>query len=144
MGISPDKTIDMHLKYLDLIQSVISRMAIHGATLKRYCITLTTAVCAFATALGKPWVVLVALLPILVCALLDAKYLHSERRFRGLYDKVRRSDNTQAPSFEISLSSAPPVRLIDCIVGWSIIGFYAPIAAAVAIVSTIAGAVHGL
>ena len=118
MAISADKAADMRAKHLELLQVVIARMANYGATLKNYCITLTTAVCGFAATLGKPWAGLLALLPILICAGVDARYLCNERRFRGLYDKVRQEDWSERPSFDISLSSAPSESYVSCLLRW--------------------------
>ena len=143
MSISADKTADLRAKHLELLQVVIARMANYGATLKNYCITLTTAVCGFATTLNKPWAGLLALLPLLVCAGLDARYLCNERRFRGLYDKVRQQDWSSPPAFEISLASAPSEPFIACLFRWAILGFYAPIAIAVVAVTVFAGVTHG-
>lgn len=143
MGIAEDKVADLRVKHLELIQAVIARMANHGATLKNFCITLTTATCGFAVSLHKPSAALLAIVPVVICAGLDARYLCNERRFRGLYDKVRMQDWATPPSFEISLQAAPPENFFACLFRWPISGFYAPLAAAVVIVSIIAGYAHG-
>lgn len=143
MAISADKAADMRAKHLELLQVVIARMANYGATLKNYCITLTTAVCGFATTLGKPWAGLLALLPILICAYLDARYLCNERRFRGLYDKIRQEDWSERPSFDISLSTAPTEPYVSCLFRWAILGFYGPLAFAVLAVTIFAGVTYG-
>lgn len=143
MSISDDKTADLRAKHLELLQVVIARMANYGATLKNYCITLTTAVCGFAVTLQRPSAALLAILPVAICAGLGARYLYNKRRFRGLYDKVRQEDWATRPSFEISLSAAPSESFTACLFRWSILGFYAPLAAAVVIVSILAGSAHG-
>ena len=143
MPISDDKTADLRAKHLELLQVVIARMANYGATLKNYSITLTTAVCGFAVTLQRPAAALLAILPIAICAGLDARYLCNERRFRGLYDSVRQEDWASRPSFEISLASAPAESFWSCLPRWSILGFYAPLAAAVVIVALLAGHTYG-
>jgi hypothetical protein len=143
MSIGPDKIADLRVKHLELIQLVIARMANYGATLKNYCITLIATVCGLAVTLQKPWAGLLALLPTVIFAVLDARYLCSERRFRGLYDKVRREDWSTPPSFEISLRSAPPEPLAGCFLRWAILGFYAPLAVAVVAVTCYAGMFNG-
>jgi hypothetical protein len=70
---------ELRVKHLEMIQSIISRIAGYGATLKNYCITLVTAICGFAVSLNRPGVALLSLLPIVMFALLDAKYLEIER-----------------------------------------------------------------
>ncbi len=143
MAISADKAADMRAKHLELLQVVIARMANYGATLKNYCITLTTAVCGFAATLSKPWAGFLALLPIAVCAILDARYLCNERRFRGLYDRIRQEDWADRPSFEISLTTAPAESFVSCLFRWAILGFYAPLAVAVVAVTLFAGVTYG-
>ena len=143
MAISDDKTADLRTKHLELLQVVIARMANYGATLKNYCITLTTAVCGFAVTLQRPLAGLLALMPIAICAYLGARYLCNERRFRGLYDKVRLEDWATRPSFAISLSAAPPENFAACFLGWSILGFYAPLAGVVFIVTILTGYSYG-
>ncbi len=93
--------------------------------------------------LQRPAVALLALFAILICAVLDARYLCNERRFRGLYDKVRQEDWSTLPSFEISLNAAPPESFASCLARWAIWAFYAPLALAVTIVVIIAGYAYG-
>ena len=116
MRIGPEKIADLRVKHLEMVQAVVARMANQGATLKNYCVTLTTAVCGFAITLGRPLVALLAILPVTICALLDAQYLRLERRFRGLFDRVRLEDWGAVPSFEVTKPRplAPaPVPVID-------------------------------
>ena len=79
----------------------ISRLGAYGATLKNYCITLATAICGLAFTANRPVGGLLALLPIIVCALLDAQYLRTERRFRDLFHVVRQQDWGTQPTFDI-------------------------------------------
>jgi hypothetical protein len=76
----------LQVKQLEMVQAIIARLGNYGATLKNYCITLTMAVCGFAITLQRPVVAVLALLPIIIFALLDAQFLRTERRFRGLFD----------------------------------------------------------
>src|ERR1035437_66125 len=101
MDLDSAKIADLRVKHLEMLQAVISRIAGQGATLKNYCITLTTAVCGFAITLEKPLVTLLALFPVTIFALLDAQYLRMERRFRVLFDRVRLENWGTVPSFEL-------------------------------------------
>jgi hypothetical protein len=143
MNITPEKLAELRVKQLDMLQAAVARMAGVGVSLKNYCITITTAVCGFAITLHRPALALLSLLPITTFALLDAQYLRVERRFRGLFDRVRCEDWGKFPSFEINLKSAPSVPFWGTVFSWSICNFYAPLATAVAIVALIAGYVHG-
>jgi hypothetical protein len=121
------------MKHIEMLQTVISRMAGYGAAFKSYCITVATAVVGFAFALHRPVVVAIALLPILAFAMADAQYLRIERRFRGLFDLVRKQDWDAMPSFEINLQNAPAESLFSSATSWSIVSFYAPLAVGVLI-----------
>jgi len=84
-----------------MLQSVIARIAGYGATIKNWCITLVTAVCGFSITIHKPFVVLLALLPIVAFAILDAQYLRVERQFRETFDAVRRESWDLLPNFAV-------------------------------------------
>jgi hypothetical protein len=126
-----EKIADLRLKYLEMVQAIITRIANYNATLKNYCITLTTAICGFAITLNRPYVTVLALLPIIVFALLDAQYLRIERRFRALYDRVRQEDWNTIPNFEINLGAASPLGFFTVFFSWSIWSFYLPLAVGV-------------
>jgi hypothetical protein len=128
MTLPPEKLADLRAKHIEMLQTVISRMAGYGASFKSYCITVTTAVIGFAFTLHRPGVAALALLPILFFALADAQYLRVERRFRGAFDLVRKQDWGVMPSFEINLQNAPAESYLRCATSWSIVGFYAPLA----------------
>ena len=138
-----DKLADLRVKELELLQSVIARLATYGATLKNYCITLTTAVAGFALTLHVPAATLLALLPISICALLDAQYLRNERRFRQLFHVVRAQDWAERPAFNIGLDAAPREPYGAALASWSIAGFYGPLAAAVLVVCILTGCTYG-
>jgi hypothetical protein len=131
MTIPVEKIADLRLKYLEMIQAIIARIANYNATLKNYCITLTTATCGFAITLNSPRVIILALLPIAVFALLDAQYLRIERRFRALYDRVRQEDWHTVPNFEINIAGAPLLKFFTVFFSWSIWSFYLPLAVGV-------------
>jgi hypothetical protein len=142
--IGPEKVADLRVKQLEMVQAIVARVAGNGASLKNWCITVTTAVCGFAISVQRPLVALVAVVFILLFALLDAQYLRVERRFRDLFGKLRSEDWGTIPSFEIDLSNAPAVSYRSALLSWSIINFYAPLAVAVVIVVLISRCVYGI
>ena len=133
MEINPDKLLDLRLKYLEMIQAVISRLAGYNAWLKNLCATVATAMCGLAINLHNAHIMLTAFLPIVVFAFQDTRYLSLERRFRLLYDKVRDEDWTTMPSFAISPSAVPGIGIWSLLASWSIWGFYLPFMVGVAI-----------
>jgi hypothetical protein len=138
-----EKLADLRVKHLEMVQAVIARVAGQSATLKNYCITVTTAVCGLAVSLQRPCVALLALLPVTIFALLDAQYLRLERRFRGLFNEVRMQRWSAVPSFEISAQAAPASSYWGALFSWSIFMFYTPLAIAVVFVAIIAREVYG-
>jgi hypothetical protein len=143
MTISADKVADLRTKHLEMLQAVVARMAAYGATLKNYCITITTAVCGFAVTLQRPAAALVGLVPIVICAVLDARYLQNERRFRALYDQIRQEKWTEPPSFAVDLGATPPVPMRGVLTSWSIAIFYGGLVFLLLIVFVIGWGVHG-
>jgi hypothetical protein len=124
---SPEKIAELRVKHLEMVQSLITRMAGYGASFKSYCITVVTAVIGFALTAHKPNIIWLALLPLLAFALADAQYLRVERRFRDVFNLVRQESWDQIPSFAINLEHAPAESYLSAALSWSIIGFYAPL-----------------
>src|SRR5580704_5887591 len=107
MTVSADKIADLRIKHLEMLQSLITRMAGYGASFKSYCITVTTAVIGFAFTLHRPAVAGLALLPVVAFGIADAQYLRVERRFRAVFNMVRAEGWDVMPSFDVNLASAP-------------------------------------
>ncbi|MEH2498970.1 hypothetical protein V1294_005449 [Bradyrhizobium sp. AZCC 1678] len=128
MTVSAEKIAELRVKNLEMLQSLISRMAGYGASFKSYCITVTTGVIGFGLTLHSPAVAALALLPVLAFAAADAQYLRVERRFRALFDIVRKQKWDEMPPFDISLETAPPQSFLSAAISWSIVWFYAPLA----------------
>jgi hypothetical protein len=133
MTLPPEKLADLRMKHIEMLQTVITRMGGYGASFKSYCITVATAVVGFAFTQHRPAIAVMALLPILAFAMADAQYLRIERRFRGLFDLVRKQDWGVMPGFEIDLQRAPAESFLRAATSWSIVSFYAPLAVGVLI-----------
>jgi hypothetical protein len=144
MTLSADKIVELHVKQLEMVQAIIARLANYGATLKNYCITLTTAIFGFAITLQRPVVTLLAMLPVVVFAGLDVQFLRTERRFRALFDELSQQNWDTRPSFTINLSSTPTISYLSVVCSWSIIIFYLPLAFAIIAVLFFLEKVHGL
>lgn len=87
-------------EHLQLIQSVINRMASNGFLLKGWCITLLTALIALGID-KHPKILVVSILPILGFWYLDAFFLKTERAYRSLYNKAILKDET-VPLFSLN------------------------------------------
>jgi hypothetical protein len=138
MTISAEKIAELRIKHPEMLQSLITRMAGYGASFKSYCITVTTAVIGFAFTLHRPAVAALALLPVIAFGVADVQYLRVERRFREVFNLVRKESWDTMPSFEINLQSAPSQSFLSAATSWSIVWFYAPLA--VGVVLAILGA----
>jgi hypothetical protein len=143
MTIDPAGAAELRVKHLDMVQTVVGRMATQSATLKNYSITVTTAVCGFAVSLERPWVASLALLPIVIFGLLDTQYLRLERQFRSLFDLIRSEDWNTMPTFEINRNRAPKISFIKALGSWSILSFYALLAIGVLILILVSGLAYG-
>jgi hypothetical protein len=81
-------------KHLEFIQSAVGRMASNLFLLKGWTITLIAALFALAAKDSDRVYFLIAYLPALMFWTLDGYFLSQERRFRALYDQVRKLEES--------------------------------------------------
>ena len=98
---------DHTIKHLELIQAVITRMAQNSFSYKGWAITIVSALFALAVAISSPFLLLIAILPILIFWGLDAYYLRQERLFRRLYDNIRITDKKEYEDTFFSMDTSP-------------------------------------
>lgn len=83
--------------YLNILQQVVNRMAANSTACKTWCITLVSAVVVIIADKGKPDLVWVSFIPIVLFFFLDSYYLGLERQFRNLYEnfinKLQKADS---------------------------------------------------
>ena len=91
-------------KHLEFLQGAINRMASNLFLLKGWTITLIAALFALSAKDANQAYVLVAYFPTLIFWILDAYFLSQERRFRALYDHVRKLNEDQV---DFSMDTAP-------------------------------------
>jgi hypothetical protein len=82
-------------KHLEFIQSAVGRMASNLFLLKGWTITLIAALFALAAKDSNKVYFLIAYLPALMFWALDGYFLSQERRFRALYDLVRKLEESE-------------------------------------------------
>lgn len=82
------------IKHLELIQSVVARLATNSFLIKGWTLTITAAF--FAVIANRPgWATAaLGLVPLLVFWGLDGAFLRQERIFRSLYEDARRPGST--------------------------------------------------
>ncbi len=98
-----DKSSDKH-KHLDFVQAAINRMASNLFLLKGWSITLIAAMFALAAKDTNKFYVLIAYFPLFIFWSLDGYFLSQERKFRALYDYVRKLDEKQ---IDFSMDTRP-------------------------------------
>ena len=115
-------------EYLQMIQDSISRMSTNSAIFKGFAATIVAGVAALSYDEMNCWVLGLSFLPVFAFAVLDVYYLRLERRFRYLFDCVRRDEH------EIDFAMEPArtkcelckakARIVDCLKSPSIYLFY--------------------
>lgn len=115
-------------EYLKLIQGAIARMAGNSFLLKGWTVTLVSALFAFGAKDADRAFIIIAWVPLIVFAGLDAFYLWQERLFRELYRHV-----AGRPVEEVDFSmNIEPLKQekpwSKALASPTIYGFYGPIA----------------
>ncbi len=77
------------LAHLKMIQGVINRLANNSFLLKGWSVVLVSALFALSAVGTQPVFVCLAFFPAIAFWILDGYFLHQERLFRALYDRVR-------------------------------------------------------
>ena len=123
--------MEKKLAHLEMIQTVITRMAGNSFSLKGWAVTLVAGLFALSSKDANQFYYLVTYIPILVFWYLDAYYLCQERMYRNLYEKVRKlgedeidfSMNAAAKEFQTEKTTVS-----NCFLSKTILGFYLPLA----------------
>ena len=124
--------------YLQMIQEPICRTSTISAIFKGFAATIVAGISIISYSSTNTWVLGLSFLPVLAFAILDIYYLKLERRFRFLFDKVRKGEqeinfmmNPVCNSSEIIAAKA---RVRDCIKSPSVYLFYPPMIAILVVV----------
>ena len=121
-------TMEKKIKHLEMIQSIITRMAQNSFMIKGWSLTLVVALFAFVPKVEYLFIPL-AIVPIILFMCLDAYYFQSERRYRKLYD-IERIKDESAIDFDLKISNEckdKNNRYISCLFSKSIMLFYVPL-----------------
>src|ERR1700679_3011523 len=76
------------VKHLEIVQTVISRMAQNSFQLKGWSVTVATVIVGFAAKDSSPGLATLALFPAASFWFLDAYYLRRERLYRKLFEAI--------------------------------------------------------
>ena len=86
--------MERKLKHLEFIQTAVNRMARNSFVIKGWTLLLVAAFLAFIARIGDANLMLIAAVPVILFWALDGYYLHQERLFRALYNRVRELDES--------------------------------------------------
>ena len=94
---------DKKIKFLEMIQGIINRMAGNSFLLKGWAVTLMAGIFALAAKDANFSFFLIAYVPIILFWFLDSYYLQLERKYRVLYNRA-----TEIPNEQIDFKLNPP------------------------------------
>lgn len=128
------------IKHLEMIESVIQRMADNSFKLKEWTVAMVGIIGALsAQGTDKRFFLLVSI-PMLAFWFLDSLYLQLDRKYRELYNYVREKKEDDIDfSMDISKLSSKnnTLRYIECLFSKTEAGFYIPIGIVIIILAVI-------
>ncbi|MEO1353668.1 MAG: hypothetical protein AAFW84_33775 [Cyanobacteria bacterium J06635_15] len=87
--LSPDNdTRDYWIKQSEMLQGAIDRMANNSLEVKKFGVTIWTAITGFGVTNSNDWFFALALASVIVFGVLDLYYLFLERKFRTNYNRL--------------------------------------------------------
>lgn len=120
--------MEKKLKHLEMIQSVINRLANNSFSLKLKSFIFVAVIFGFTTKDDDLYYICLAFIPILAFWGLDGFYLKQEKHFRALYDNVRRKDDKDIDfSMDVSAVKLEGESWLSICISWTILGFHLPI-----------------
>lgn len=124
-------------KHLELIQGVINRMSSNSFALKGWAVTLVAGLFAIASKDARYIFFIITYIPIVLFWGLDSYYLLQERRYRSLYDKVRKQPDDKIDydlNANIEEFKNGKNTWSSCLFSKTELGFYFPLAILTALV----------
>ena len=127
---------EARIRHLELIQSVVSRLATNSFITKGWALTVAGAVYGFSASHLDPWIATVGFIPTFGFWWLDSYFLRQERLFRCLYNDARQPTTPVALfSMQIGIyKSNPIVRWPRVLFSITLLIFYGILAMAGAII----------
>lgn len=123
--------MDNKIKHMEIIQSIINRMAGNSFALKGWAVTLITGIFALSSKDADKMYFLIAYVPIIVFWGLDTYYLLQERLYRSLYNKVRNMKEVEIDfdmNIKLSELQSEKNKYWNCFISPTELWFYVPLA----------------
>lgn len=121
--------------HLQMLQGIITRLASNSAGAKSWCIGLVSGLTLLVAEAGKPELLVVPMLPIVLFAALDAYYLGLERQFRRAYSAFARKLHDGTATVDDAFVLSPPTSWkstfsdgVDAVFSFSVWPFYGGLA----------------
>lgn len=130
-----NNTLDKEIKYLEIIQNIISRMANNSFMLKGWTVILISGIFTLSNKDTNKLYVLIAFIPIITFWFLDSYYLLQERLYRSLYENTILKENNynnfslkiDKNSFEIDKIKMKKNTYWNCLISKTETFFYLPL-----------------
>lgn len=100
------------IRYIELVQSIISRLANNSFLLKGWTITLIAAIFSLSDKIMKNFTFTIYFF-ILIFWILDSYYLYQERLYRDLYNKVIEIRDEYPPLFSLKIDKKRNEKIIS-------------------------------
>jgi hypothetical protein len=115
--------------HLEILQSIIQRMAANSSSCKAWCITVVSAILVLVADKGKSEFALIALIPTVLFLSLDVYYLALEKGFRAAYsDFVKKLHEERANPediYAINPKGSQSRYQLEALGSFPVWGFYA-------------------
>lgn len=125
---------EMKIRYLEMLQQIINRMATNSFAIKGWAVTLVAGILVLANKDSRLEFFIIVYFPVIIFWGLDSYYLQLERRYRAQYNTVAKANDVI--DFEVKLP-APNIKdttsYFQCVLSVSEIVFYLSIILIVAI-----------
>jgi hypothetical protein len=76
------------IAHLNQVQAIISRLAGNSLQCKTWCLAIVGALFGLTGASKNPTIALIAIIPVVIFAFIDAAHLGNERAFRRLHERI--------------------------------------------------------
>lgn len=128
--------MDNKIKFLEMIQNIITRMSTNSFMLKGWAVTLVAGTFALSNIESNNLFFLIAYVPIILFWFLDSYYLQLERKYREFYNEILEKPNDEIDFKILILQSRVESEtcFYQSLFSCTEIGFYLPMALLIAIV----------
>lgn len=132
------KVVEMEnkIKFLEIIQNIITRMSSNCFMLKGWTVTLVAGVFALSSKESNSMFFLIAYVPVILFWFLDSYYLQLERKYRKLYNIIIQKDYSEIDFNIVILPSSftDKTYFVQSLLSCTEIGFYLPTALLIVVV----------